>query len=473
MSFLSDFCDLARERQLFPRERNRVVVACSGGADSLFLLYLLWSCRETLGLELSVLTCDHGLRRESAEEVREVQQRAWSLGLPCRVRWLEVSERRARNESLEMAARRLRRTAYVQTAVEFGARQVALGHHRRDQAETILLKLARGTGPRGAAGMAWTAPLNGDVQVVRPLLAHAPMDIREGLKRWGVTPLEDASNQSDRFLRNRVRHEVLPLLEERVNPGVTEHLCAFAEQQRKLEDWVTLEARERGNCCVVDDELHLEPWRFLPEVLRERVLLGWLQDQGADVHGLGRHVFLRLLRDLEPSVAYARRWRIAGLPIRVDQDILTQDEHLVPPEPRILPLQGELEWESLHRAMRVDAADCVDMTASDFRDFQGPLTAFVRPPGEGRTLTIRSPKPGDRYSPLGLQGSVKLSDLFINGHLPAKYRPVWPVVVCGDEIVWVPGFRIADPWRVDRTPCLKLTLTSRGDRPRSPETPDG
>jgi tRNA(Ile)-lysidine synthetase-like protein len=110
--------------------------------------------------------------------------------------------------------------------------------------------------------------------------------------------------------------------------------------------------------------------------------------------------------------------------------------------------------------MRVTSADCVDMAVSDYRDFQGPLTAFVRPPGEGKQFKIRSPRPGDRYSPLGLKGSVKLSDLFINGHLPAKYRPVWPVVVCGDDIVWVPGFRVADAWRVDRTPCLKLTLST-------------
>ena len=440
----------------------------------MFLLYLLWSCRESLRLDLSVVTCDHGFRPESRDETREVQQRAWSLGLPCQVRRLRVPERQTGSESMEMAARRLRRDAYVETAREFQACQVALGHHKRDQAETVLLKLARGAGPRGAAGMDWISPLNADVDVVRPLLSHAPEEIREGLRLWGVTPMEDDSNQSDRFLRNRVRHEVLPLLENRLNNGVVDHLCAFADQQRKLEDWVAMEARERGKSCRVDDGLRVESWRFLPEVIRERVLLGWLRDQGADMHSLGRKPFSSLQSDLLEPVGYARRWRVGGLSIRMDRDVLSVDEHLVAPEPRMLPLQGELEWESLHRAMRVDPADCVDMTASDFKDFQGTLTAFVRPPEKGRPLVLRTPRPGDRYSPLGLKGSVKLSDLFINGRLPAKYRPVWPVVVCGDDIVWVPGFRIADPWRVERAPCLKLTLAPRdGNKTESRESRDG
>ncbi|MDA3874770.1 MAG: tRNA(Ile)-lysidine synthetase, partial [Kiritimatiellae bacterium] len=113
MSVLETFIELALEKTLFPLKRNRVVVACSGGVDSLFLLYLLWGCREELGLDLCVLTCDHGLRPESREEVLEVRQRAWSLGLPCTVRELEAPHHREGRESTEMTARRLRRQVYL------------------------------------------------------------------------------------------------------------------------------------------------------------------------------------------------------------------------------------------------------------------------------------------------------------------------------------------------------------------------
>jgi tRNA(Ile)-lysidine synthase len=458
VSFIDDFVEMTRERGLFPHPRNRLVLACSGGADSLFLMYLLWSCRDVLGLELSVLTCDHGLRPESRQETHEVQQKAWSLGLPCQVRYLNVPEHQYPNESLEMAARRLRRMAYVQAAVDFGAQQVALGHHMNDQAETVFLKLSRGTGPRGAGGMDWLSPLNEDVDLVRPLLGYPKETILEWVQRWGIEPCEDSSNSSNRFLRNRVRNEVIPVLEDRINPGVVQHVYEFTEQQRKLEAWVASEARERGRSCLVDDELLLEPWRFLPEVLRERVLMGWLQEQGADLSEISQKQFSKLVNAFMEIVPYARRWHAGGLAIRVDQDVLSQDEHLEPPQSKMLPLQGELFWESLHRPIQVSPADCVDMAASAFHDFQGPLTAFVRPPQDGDSFQIRPPQPGDRYSPLGLDGSVKLSDLFINQHLPAKYRPVWPVVVCGEDIVWVPGFRVADQWRVEKTPCIKMTL---------------
>jgi len=463
VSFLTDFVEMARRRKLFPHEQNRLVVACSGGPDSLFLLYLLWSCRSELGLELAVLTCDHGLRPEGRQETHEVRQQAWTLGIPCQVRHLNVPEHQQEGESLEMAARRLRRQAYIQTAVDFRAHQVALGHHKLDQAETILLKLSRGTGTRGAGGMDWISPLTEDVDLVRPLLDISPGEIHAWLERWGIHPLEDESNYSDRFLRNRMRHEILPALEDRINPEVIQHLADFSEQQRKLEAWVSSEARERGRSCIQDDELHLEPWRFLPEVLRERVLMGWLQDQGLDMSTVTQKHLRQLLDAFRHPVSYARRWHVGGLAIQVDQDILSQDEHLPPPMPKLLPLQGELLWESLHRPVRISPADSVDMEMSAYKDFQGPLTAFVRPPQTGTPLHVRPPEPGDRYSPLGLDGSVKLSDLFINGHLPAKYRPVWPVVVCGDEIVWVPGFRVANAWRVEQTPCLQITLsTSEG-----------
>ncbi|MGA0333934.1 MAG: tRNA lysidine(34) synthetase TilS [Kiritimatiellia bacterium] len=460
MSFLSSIISTVREKDLFPLEKNRVVVACSGGTDSLFLLYLLWSLREELGLELSVVTCDHGLRPESADEAHEVRQRAWTLGLPCQLHELEVPLYQEPRESIEMAARRLRREAYAETAAAFRAQSVALGHHLDDQAETLLLKLARGTGPRGAGGMDWVSPLNRSVNLVRPLLGISRSEIEHRLRAWGVVPIEDPSNQETEYIRNRVRHEVLPLLRERINPGVVRHLAAFAEQQRKLEAWVSQEARERAKNCLEKEELKLEPWRFLPEILQERILMGWLSDLGADLGRVRTAQLMDLLNDLNRQVPHARRWEIGGLRIRGDQDVLSVDEQLTVPPAQTLSCPGRVWWEPLQRPLKISAAEKVDYQASGSRDFSHTLTAFMKRPASGQTLTLRSPQPGDQYQPLGMKGRTKLSDLFINQHLPAKVRPVWPVVVCGDEIVWVPGFRVADKWRADASDCLKLELTT-------------
>ncbi|WFB34401.1 tRNA lysidine(34) synthetase TilS [Kiritimatiellota bacterium B12222] len=458
MSFISSFVQLAQHRSFFPREVNRVVVACSGGPDSLFLLYLLWAVREELRLELSVLTCDHGLRPESAKEVHEVRQRAWTLGLPCLVQELDVPQQQQTGESIEMAARRLRRKAYLQAASEVGADRVALGHHLDDQAETILLKLARGTGPRGAGGMDWLSPLNESVSILRPLLSTRRSEIESCLSTWGIRAIHDASNQDDRYLRNRVRHEILPLMKERLNPAVIQHLAAFADQQRKLDAWVSHEAQERGKSCLVDGNLCVESWRFLPEVLQERILMGWLQSKGADVGVMGLPQFNEILQDLNRQVPHARRWEIAGAKIRVDQNILSEDTALKIPEEQTLTCPGRIWWEPLQRPLQITSALSVDVKASQARDFNRTLTAFMKPPPVGQSLHLRSPQPGDHYQPLGMKGRAKLSDLFINQQLPAKVRPIWPVILCGDEIVWVPGFRVADQWRAGPADCVKLEL---------------
>lgn len=459
MNFLDQFVADARARQLFPAAQPRVVVACSGGADSLFLLYLLWRVREALGLELSVLTCDHGLRPESAEEARGVQQRAWTLGLPCQLHQLEVPRQQLADESVEMAARRLRRKAYAQAAEAFHAGSVALGHHMDDQAETLLLRLARGTGPRGAGGMEERSPLNDRVTLVRPLLGYRRAEIAARLHRWGLRGVEDPGNAETDYRRNRVRHEVLPLMESRLNAGVVRHLAAFAAQQRKLEAWVSQEARERGKGCVTEACLQLEPWRFLPEVLQERLLMGWLRDRGVDLGRLGSAQMGEILRDLNRQVPHARCWEICGQVLRADQDALRLASAVTVSDSCEVTWPGQVWWAPLRRPLKIQTAARVDRRASGQRQFDQTLTAFMKKPPAGRPLRLRAPLPGDKYQPLGMQGRMKLSDLFINERLPANIRPLWPVVLCGNDIVWVPGFRVAEQWRAESRDCLKLELT--------------
>lgn len=458
VSTVETFIELALEKNLFPLKRNRVVVACSGGVDSLFLLYLLWGSREKLALDLCVLTCDHGLRPESRGEVLEVRQRAWSLGLPCTLHELDVPHRREASESTEMAARRLRREAYNIAADEYGAQQVALGHHLDDQAETVLLKLCRGTGTRGAGGMDWTSPLSENVKLVRPLLNYRRREISAQMELWGITAVEDPSNRDDDYLRNRMRNKILPLLSGRINPEVVSNLGKFAEQQRKMETWVSAEANISGQKCIQDGELHLEAWRFLPEILQERVLLGWLEDRGADLNRISYRHMRDLLAQLESPVFHARRWKLGGVSFRVDQDICSEEKEIQQSDPIPFSSPGEITWVPLCRKLVTTSAGKVDLEASARNDFKKRLTAFTRPPDKGQRFTVRCPQEGDRYSPLGLNGTIKLSDLFINQRLPQKLRAHWPVVVCGEEIVWVPGFRVAENWKVQTTPCIKLIL---------------
>lgn len=449
------FVEGVLERELFTEERNRVVIACSGGPDSLFLLYLLWTCREALNLDLSVLTCDHGLRDSSAAEVLDVKQRAWSLGLPCASRSLHVPENLLPGESVEMAARRLRREAYAEVADAFGADQVALGHHMDDQAETVLLRLTRGTGTRGAGGIKERTPLNDRVELIRPLLAYRRWDIEETLEVWGLNAFEDPSNFSRDHTRNMMRLDVIPALEE-LNPGVVHHLGAFAEEQQRLEAWVSQEAAERGKACLEGEALRLEPWRFLPEVLQERVLFGWFRKRGGQPEDVTRATWLALRHALQQATTTSRRWTLGGVTLLAEQDVLTVGVP-TPDAPQLIPVDAmTLQCPSIGRELYVEPVVELDFKAANQHALDGPLTAYVQMPKHG--FELRTIHPGERYRQQGMKGRTKVSDLMINAKIPARLRAVWPVIASGDEIVWIPGLRVADSWQVTKFPCLRLTL---------------
>jgi len=205
---------------------DHVLVAVSGGPDSMALLHVLWEARERLGVSLEVAAIDHGLRAGAAAEIDLVRERAAALELPFATASVVVRRERGR-ASLQDAARRARLAALSQLADQRGARRIALGHHADDQAETILFRIVRGTGLRGLAGI----PYRRD-PFVRPLLDVRRPEILQYLARRSIPYATDPSNADPRFARARVRHRILPLLAGE-NPRVTEALIALGREARQ------------------------------------------------------------------------------------------------------------------------------------------------------------------------------------------------------------------------------------------------
>lgn len=443
---------------LFPTPPYRVVVACSGGLDSVYALHALWACREALGLELAVLTCDHGLRPESGADAEWVRHLAWGLGLPCFVERFDLGAAREKGESLEMCARRVRREAYFRTAEGWGADTVALGHHQDDQAETVLMRLCRGTGTGGASGMAPVRTEKG-LRFVRPLLGMRRRVLQERMTAWGRTWREDASNQDGTIPRNRVRHTLLPALCRELNPGAVEHLAAFADQVRALDAWASEETLRSMNTCWGPEGLDLTAWRRAPEVLRERMVLEAMIRWGADPQKLTRAAVERLARVWTVPETETRRHREAGLALlRTGGRVLPEPSPLREAEAVPLVCGEPLLWSPLGRVLSCTHTDSFDPGASAESAWTGDLTAFCR----AGSFRVREPRRGDRYRPLGLQGTAKLSDLLGGAKIPLPQRRAWPVVVCGEEIVWVPGFRVAEDWKAGDGAVLRLEF-HRGD----------
>ena len=225
---------------------DRVLAGISGGADSTFLLYCLKAWQPLYGLFLRVIHVNHGLRAEAAEDEAFVRACCAELDIPFEAVAVDIPAYRATHPvGIEEAARELRHEAFRRAAQawdaeveqETGAKgrpaRICLAHHLQDQAETVLFRLARGTSLKGLTGM---QPAAG--RLVRPLLALSRAEIEEGLREAGLSWREDESNASDAYTRNRIRHNILPLLEEEVNGGAAQHIAATARELGEIQTYL-------------------------------------------------------------------------------------------------------------------------------------------------------------------------------------------------------------------------------------------
>jgi tRNA(Ile)-lysidine synthase len=232
---------LIRDERLLARG-DRVLCACSGGPDSTALLHVLALLRRRIGHEVAAHAVDHGLRSDAAAEIELARDVAARLGVPFSTTRVEV----ARGSNLQARAREARLAALADAARALGARAIATGHTADDRAETFLLRLLRGAGPRGLAVLPPRAPLpparpsaspspalepgapSTPVELIRPLLLARRDDVLAHLRRHQLAFATDPSNQDPRFARVRVRRELLPLLAD-LSPGIVDHLCALAD----------------------------------------------------------------------------------------------------------------------------------------------------------------------------------------------------------------------------------------------------
>ena len=371
---------------------DNVVVAVSGGPDSMALLHALWEVRERLRLSLEVASIDHGLRADAAAEVAMVGERAAALGLPFFPLRVDVAAaRRARRASLQEVARNLRLDALAALADAHGAARVALGHQADDQAETVLFRIVRGTGLPGLAGI----PYRRD-RFVRPLLDVRRGEVLRYLRRRSIPFIDDPSNADARFARARIRHRVLPALTQE-NPRIVEALVGLAAA-----------ARAGATGERPDVALTSLPRRAAAVVSRLKARGG---SAGIDVAG-GRRVEV-----IYGEARIAPRGNVArGAPQgRV-----------------VIDGPGAYGWSP---GTRLRLAIGAEEGAFDADRITWPLV-------------MRARRPGDRMRPRGGRGSRKISDLMIDAKIARAARATLPILTTADDIVlFVPGLRVAEAGR--------------------------
>jgi tRNA(Ile)-lysidine synthase len=416
-----------------------VLAAASGGPDSTALLYCLNALSAREGWRLGVAHLDHGLRPESADDAAFVRRQATSLGLPFLSVRLDVrSLPTSAGRSLEDAARVARRSFLGRAAKAFGADAVALGHNLDDQAETVLLNLARGTGTLGLAGMPPAAGI-----FARPLLGCSRAEILAYLDGLGVPWCEDPTNRDTSFARNWFRHEVLPTLEARM-PGAAASFAALAAAARA--DEAALERRtaallSRLVVAASGREITLEGAfpAALPAELRGRAVRRVFRELVGSSRGLSRrHVEDALsLREGDavclPSGVVARRGRdgVRFQRAEIAPALTTWEAALaVPGRTRVPPAGVGIAAELARAPERLRGLGLEDVWLDE---------RFA----EARLL-VRSRREGDCINAVGLGGRKKLQDIFVDAKVPREERSRWPVVCEGCNVVWVPALALAE-----------------------------
>jgi len=405
-----------------------VLVALSGGADSVALLHLFYAIAPRLGLRLVAAHMDHALRPESGEDAAFVNGLCQSLGVPAVCERREVAAWAAeRGVGLEVAGRELRYAFLERVAAAHGCVRIALGHHREDQAETVLHRLVRGTGPAGLAAMPERRG-----PFVRPLLEFSRSELRDYLASRGLTYREDASNLDPAFTRNRLRHQVLPVLRS-FNPRVDESLARLAATFAVEEDfWRERLASLRQRVATAEGDWSVPAWAQLHPAERRRLLLVLLQSQSpAQIEMVHVQAAERLLA----GPLLQGRLELPGVRLvrRFDRfSVATADEEvpgvwcLEVPGPGRYPLPGGAEL--------VVGVGSRGAATSPWRA-EFPLEAVRYP------LRLRTFCPGDRIGLEDGRGHKKLKKEFSERRLAHEVRAQLPLLVMGGEVLWVPGVR--------------------------------
>jgi len=432
---------------------DRLIVGVSAGMDSMVLLHVLNAYREALNLSLIVAHINHGLRPEESEReaelVREVSER---LGLPFEYGQFDVKEfQRVRDLSLQDAGRKIRFHFFNTLLSKYDAQKIALGHHADDQVETVLLWLMRGSGLKGLKGM---LPIR-EGRVIRPLLEVWRQEIESFAREKGIPYLLDSSNLREDYLRNRIRLSLIPAIEREYQPNFKAVIMKASAILREENDYLERGADEAYRKIVQEGENALSfrfseyqslhraiQWRFVQKMLirihgAER---SCEEDERPDASQIYKKLYQRapsFLSELPHGVFLEKKYDRVSL--------VRGEARPVPPFEIELAVPGRTFIEEIGQEIvieegpldgeQVGLIGTHDTAVLDYQDLQFPLR-------------MRNFRPGDRFQPLGIKGTKKLKEFFIDHKIPRFERPRIPLLISGEMIAWVVGYRIDERVKV-------------------------
>lgn len=439
---------IERHKMLIPGDK--VLIGVSGGADSVALLHLMIALRAVMDLQLAVAHLNHGLRSNASErEAGFVEELSKKLGLLFHCEKIELDPHQG---SLEERARRARYRFFRRLLQKHGYNKLALGHQADDNAESVLLHLLRGSGIRGLSGI---PPQRGGV-IVRPLIETSRSDIKAYLKSCGIAHIEDASNSDIRFQRNRIRHQLIPLLQRDYNPNICIALNRLAGLCRDEQTWLNTMLQPILESALIDcgsEWLELRADRLLdaPPAAQRRLIRMALRNWIGDLKRMGLDHIDAIINLLHNHSAGSRlslpRHIVAERTIdglRFFKSVTHEEDasgvgsgftYTIP----LPPVQGLI--------LQIPEAGCrlhITMAPSpnlDIKKKGGKNAVWFDMDCLEFPLTVRNHEPGDRFAPYGMSGTQKVKKVFIDRKIPRSRRGCIPIVTQADTILWIAGIR--------------------------------
>ena len=455
--------------------QQQLLVAVSGGPDSVCLIHILDRLRDELDLKLHVAHLNHQLRgAESEADAQYVAHLAQQLGIPATIGQRDVKAYQVRQRiSLEEAAREVRYTFLDEVAKSVGADRVAVGHTTDDHVETILMHLIRGTGTRGLRGLQpdsrWQSS-GSSLIIIRPLLPVSRQETVNYCHEHRLMPRTDTSNQVLSLLRNRIRHQLLPQLQS-YNPRIAEALLRTAsiagdalafldEECARVWDGVV---RKQGDTLILDRAGFLK----LPPALQRHLLRTTIEILAGSL----KDIETRHIEEVMAALGKPAGKRLSlpgGLVFAIDygQYLLGRDPAALSPFPVLEnEFSVQIPGETLAPGWRVTAAI---IKREQMEDKDSDFTACFNLDKVGGQLTVRCRRPGDRFQPLGMSQSKKLGEFMIDAKIPQAWRQRVPVVCSPQHILWIVGWRIDDRVKVtentNQVLCLEFeSILGTGD----------
>jgi len=441
---------------------DRILLGLSGGIDSMVLFDIMTKLANTgMFAELVIAHIDHMLRGEESDCDKElVVQTCIKNNIKCFVHKVDIQKIcNDKKISIEMAAREARYTFFEKCCNENNLNCIITAHNADDQAETVLLRLIRGTTLTGITGINSCSNFK-ELKLIRPMLECSRTEIEQYAKENNINWREDSSNSKDDYLRNKIRHNIVPFITNEINPAFLKNITKMTRQFKIDDDFIERQADEIKQNALHDGCLDFSVIADADIALQNRVIRGWLgmhitpaqiDNQTINkVHKLHKSDKATCHLEIQNNYIIKKSYDIFSIKVKEDKKNAHVSFELGKDNKIILGSECLRIIISKKQEIVFDNTDAIGKL---------PAKASLNIPQESK-IVIRNLKPGDRMEPLGLSGSKKLKDIFINAKVPLEKRHHIPIIEVNGIIAWIPGYRISKHFKIKNTTteCTHISI---------------